>query len=211
MGMGRPTRQPGLAQNIAAVRHPNPNLELYILRGFLPPHDCAELVTRIDANCRPSTIADDDGTDPYYRTSSTCDLDGTDPLVASVNWRLSMVMGIDPALGEPLQGQRYLVGQEFKAHTDYFEPNGRDYDLHCATAGQRTWTVMVYLNETEEGGATRFTHLKEEIRPQVGVALAWNNQTPQDAPNPWTLHHGTPVLKGTKYIITKWFRERPWG
>ena len=26
-----------------------------------------------------------------------------------------------------------------------------------------------------------------------------------------TLHEGTPVVKGVKYIITKWFRERPGG
>jgi hypothetical protein len=30
-------REPGLAQNIAAVRHPNPNLELYVMRRFMPP------------------------------------------------------------------------------------------------------------------------------------------------------------------------------
>jgi prolyl 4-hydroxylase len=28
------------------------------------------------------------------------------------------------------------------------------------------------------------------------------------SPNPWTLHEGAPVECGTKYIVTKWFRER---
>ena len=45
-----------------------------------------------------------------------------------------------------MQGQRYEVGQEFKAHTDYFEPSGADFAKFCAVAGQRTWTVMIYLN-----------------------------------------------------------------
>ena len=29
--------------------------------------------------------------------------------------------------------------------------------------------------------------------------------------NPATLHHGMKVRKGTKYVITQWYRERPWG
>jgi prolyl 4-hydroxylase len=29
------------------------------------------------------------------------------------------------------------------------------------------------------------------------------------SPNPWTQHSGQPVEAGTKYIVTKWFRERP--
>jgi prolyl 4-hydroxylase len=31
------------------------------------------------------------------------------------------------------------------------------------------------------------------------------------APNDLTLHEGCPVTTGTKYIVTKWFRERFWG
>jgi len=32
-----------------------------------------------------------------------------------------------------------------------------DYERYCGVAGNRTWTVMIYLNEPEAGGATRFT------------------------------------------------------
>jgi prolyl 4-hydroxylase len=28
------------------------------------------------------------------------------------------------------------------------------------------------------------------------------------SPNPWTEHAGMPVQAGTKYIVTKWYRER---
>ena len=60
---------------------------------------------------------------------------------------------IDPAHGEPLQGQRYDVDQEFKPHCDWFNPDGQDYEKYCSVAGQRTWTFMIYLNEPEAGGA----------------------------------------------------------
>ena len=136
-------------------RVPSPKLELFTLRDFLPEDDRLALMALIDANRQPSTITDSNG-DDYFRTSETCHFDETVPVVARLEDRLHALSGIDPVFGEPLQGQRYEVGQEFKAHTDYFEPNGKDYDANCARGGNRTWTFMIYLNSPEAGGATRF-------------------------------------------------------
>jgi prolyl 4-hydroxylase len=41
--------------------------------------------------------------------------------------------------------------------------------------------------------------------------LCWTNIDAEGKPNPYTVHQGKPVIAGTKYIITKWFRERPWN
>ena len=111
----------------------------------------------------------------------------------------------------PLQGQRYEVGQEFKGHTDYFEPDGADFTRFCSVAGNRTWTVMVYLNQPEAGGATRFKVIDKTVQPETGKLLAWNNRRADGTLNPATLHHGMKVRKGVKYVITKWYREREWG
>jgi prolyl 4-hydroxylase len=43
------------------------------------------------------------------------------------------------------------------------------------------------------------------------MLLAWDNMAADGSPNTATLHEGMAVLEGTKYIITKWFREEPWG
>ncbi|MBV1687641.1 2OG-Fe(II) oxygenase [Novosphingobium sp. G106] len=187
-----------------------PRLELFIMRDFLSAEDCAALVDRIDARRRPSTIADANG-DDYFRTSETCDLDAEDAVVMGLNARLAAVSGIDPAYGEPLQGQRYEVGQEFKPHTDYFEPGGADFDTYCSVAGQRTWTFMLYLNDVEAGGATRFKWIDKMVQPERGKLLAWNNRKPDGTVNSASLHHGMKVRAGTKYVITRWYRERPWG
>jgi prolyl 4-hydroxylase len=190
-------------------RVPNPKLSLYISKNFADPQECAAIIERVDAGRRPSTIADSNG-DPLYRTSETCDLDRADPVVAALELRIAAFLGIDPHYGEPLQGQRYAVGQEFKQHTDYFEPKGTDYDEHCTISGQRTWTAMLYLNEPDAGGATRFLTVGKLIQPETGKLICWNNQRPGGTPNPATLHHGMKVRAGTKYVVTKWFRERPW-
>ncbi len=189
---------------------PSPRLELFILRNFIDPAQCSELIELIDAGRRPSTIADANG-DHYFRTSETCDLDHNIPVVAALDAKLAALCGIKAAYGEPLQGQRYAAGQEFKAHTDYFEPDGADYQRYCAVAGQRTWTFMIYLNPVEEGGATRFKIIDKTIQPEPGKLLAWNNRRADGSGNPATLHHGMKVRKGTKYVITRWYRERVWG
>ena len=122
-------------------RVPSPRLDLFVLRKFLCASDCSALCELIDTNRRPSTIADDQGI-ARFRTSETCDLDPRDPLVASVQQRLSHLTGIALTQAEPLQGQRYAAGQEFKPHTDTFNPDGADYYLHCAEAGQRSSTTV---------------------------------------------------------------------
>ena len=188
-------------------RVPSPRLELFIVRNFLAPAACAELIARIDAKRRPSEIADDIGV-ALFRTSETCDLDWHDSVVAAVDAKIAELLGLPLSVSEPLQGQRYAPGQEFKPHTDTFEPGGAAYYEHCAETGQRTWTAMIYLNQPEAGGATRFKSIGKTVQPETGKLLAWNNLLPDGSPNPATLHQGMKVRRGTKYVLTKWFRER---
>jgi prolyl 4-hydroxylase len=199
-----------LAAQTGVQKVPSPKLTLFIRRGFLDPATCAALVERIDAQRRPSTISDHNG-DDSFRTSETCDLSAQDPLIATLDAQLAAFTGLDPLYGEPVQGQRYAVGQEFKAHTDYFEPDGVDYAKYCSVAGNRTWTAMIYLNEPDAGGATRFKAIDKTIQPETGKLVCWNNRRPDGTLNPATLHHGMKVRAGTKYIVTKWYREKPWG
>jgi prolyl 4-hydroxylase len=189
---------------------PTDRLELFVLRNFLNAEECTRFIAKIDADRRPSTIADPNG-DHYFRTSETCDLPPEDPEVIALDEKLSALSGIDRQFGETMQGQRYAVGQEFKAHTDYFEPGGQDFERFTSVAGQRTWTFMIYLNEPGAGGATRFKTIGKSIQPETGKLLAWNNRRPDGSLNPATIHHGMKVREGTKYVITKWYRERPWG
>ncbi|MGK6320461.1 prolyl hydroxylase family protein [Sphingomonas sp. DT-204] len=190
-------------------RVPSPKLTLFMLRDFLEPALRANIIAQIDANRQPSTVADDNG-DAAYRTSETCHLSDHDPAVAEIDRRIAALTGLDLRHGESMQGQRYAVGQEFRAHTDYFDPHGLDFQTHCAVPGQRTWTVMIYLNDVEAGGATRFKAIDKIVQPEAGKLLAWNNLRPDGRVNPSTLHHGMKVRAGTKYVITKWFRERHW-
>ena len=113
-------------------------------------------------------------------------------------------VGPNPArsIGPALNG---VVGRAAGAEAGY-----RYSPAMKASGGQRTWTAMIYLNDVEEGGATWFPQAGVRVAPKRGLLLAWNNMKPDGSPNIGTLHEGTPVVKGVKYIITKWFREHAW-
>ncbi len=209
MGPGESSTE-RLLQRDGMQRVPSEKLELFQLRTALPQALLADLIRLIEKDRRPSTLADA-GDDRYFRTSETCDLDAGEPAVRELERILFALNGIDAGHGEPVQGQRYDVGQEFKPHCDYFNPGGADWQKYCAVAGQRTWTFMIYLNDVEAGGATRFKAIGKTFQPEAAKLLCWNNRRPDGRENPNTLHHGMKVRKGLKYVITKWYREKPWG
>ena len=192
------------------IKVPAQELDLFVARDFLAPADCAALIKQIDSDRAPSKILAEDP-DPEFRTSETCNLDARAPLTKRVESRIAHLMRIHPAHGETIQGQRYAPGQQFKLHHDFFYTTERYWEEQEKIGGQRTWTVMIFLNTPEAGGHTDFPRVKVKIAPRAGNLLTWNNLDAYGEPNTNSLHAGTPVEAGTKYIITKWYRERPWG
>ena len=194
-------------------------LDIYRLDNFLSKNQCKKLSSIIRANMKPSTVTSSDTDKDYIdsdtRTSSTCDLDKSHGrVVGVVDELISKTLGIHTLFSEQIQGQHYKKGQQFKEHTDIFTPGTPEYEKNCSEKGQRTWTVMVYLNEPQQSGETIFPLVKTptgetlSIKPSLGMAIAWNNLYVNGEVNEYSLHEGTPVKKGEKTIITKWFREK---
>ncbi len=176
---------------------------------FVTDAECAKLIKLIDQYRRPSTLLSD-ASDPNFRTSESCDMDRFSPLVQPIDERIAETLGIPSPHGETMQGQRYGPGQQFRAHHDYFHRDQPYWPRMEAEGGQRTWTAMLYLNDVEEGGATWFPQAGIRIPPKKRMLLTWANMHDDGSPNPYTLHEGVAVTKGTKYVVTKWFREQPW-
>lgn len=178
--------------------------EIYIYRNFLSEKECDEYRELIIKGKQPSRT-----TDPKtgkieindFRTSSTYHFSSSE-----LDDKICKALNIDSSFGETLQGQHYDESQYFKLHTDYFEEKSAEYHLNCKNRGNRSYTFMIYLNEPEEGGETNFPLLNLSITPVKGTAIIWNNFK-DGKPNYNTLHEGSPITKGTKTIITKWFRK----
>lgn len=183
--------------------------EIYAFGDFLSPAECERLCTMIDLVAKPSTLHEQDYSSGF-RTSYSGDLDARDSFVMGISRRIDDLLGINPICGETVQGQRYLPGQQFKPHNDWFYTSEGYWELERKRGGQRSWTAMGFLNEVEQGGETHFTEVGIKIEPKPGVLLVWNNALPDGTPNEGTMHAGTPVMKGTKYVITKWYRTRRW-
>lgn len=198
-----------LAANPQVRRAKAEDAGIYYHPDFLDAGQCARLVAMIDVNRRPSTLLSE-AADKDFRTSDSCDMDRWSSDVRPIDESIADLLGIDPVHGETMQGQRYAVGQQFRAHHDYFNESQPYWPRMQETGGQRTWTAMIFLNAVEEGGATWFPLAGIRVSPRPGLLLAWNNMKPDGAPNETTLHEGMPVIAGTKYIVTKWFREGNW-
>jgi prolyl 4-hydroxylase len=198
-----------LESNSAAKKMAGEEIDMYVVPNFLEEAQCDALIGMMERGRRPSTLLSQDP-EPGFRTSESCDLPVEDPAVKSLDARISELLGIPPAFGEAMQGQRYAKGQEFKPHHDFFYTDQYYWDEMDRQGGQRTWTAMLYLNRPDLGGATNFPNVGIKIEAEKGTLLVWSNLDRNGQPNPATLHQGTPVDAGLKFVITKWYRARPW-
>ncbi|WP_340264789.1 prolyl hydroxylase family protein [Sphingobium mellinum] len=198
-----------LNRNPMVSRIDTPQLEIFGRHEFLSSEECAALRTMIDAGAQPSTLFSGSA-NADYRTSHSCNLIAWDPLVKAVSDRICGMMGLPAEQGETLQGQRYAVGQEYKAHCDYFPVTASYWPAMMRTGGQRSWTAMIYVSSVPAGGETHFPHCEFMVPPIEGMILMWNNMSPDGSPNRSSLHAALPVKSGSKYVVTKWFRERRW-
>ena len=131
----------------------------------------------------------------------------SDLLLELINHRLAEVAGLPTENGEGLGVLHYAPGERYAPHVDYI-PETPANARHLAERGQRIRTVLVYLNEDFEGGATEFPRLDLKFKPAKGSALVFDSVTADGSVDPMTLHTGAPPTSGEKWIISKWFRTR---
>ena len=186
---------------------PTDKAEIFVLSNFLTPDECRRFITMIDVVARPSELHETAYIE-NFRTSSSGNFHPKDPFVKGVSDRIDALLGMPAILGEAIQGQRYLPGQEFKPHNDWFYTDQAYWKEERKRGGQRCWTAMAFLNKVPQGGHTHYTHVGARIEPKPGALVIWNNAKPDGTPNEDTMHAGTPVIEGSKYVLTKWYRVR---
>jgi len=178
------------------------------IKHFLTPDECKEIIKMIDANNQKSTVViggtKQVGLDDS-RTSSTSNLPDI-PLIQQIKQRIATTLELKVDRGEPIQGQLYNGGEYFRPHYDWFGKEAME--SHGGIAGQRTHTLMIYLNDDFKGGETNFPNKELSVKPELGKAVWWRNTKDDGSGDETVLHEGSDVISGTKYIITAWFRER---
>ena len=198
-----------LARVPQAVRHESDAADLYVIDGFLDRADCREIVRIINSKAVPSTLYK--GFDSKeLRTSWTHHFPVGNPYTSDLEHYICETTGLDILTAEPMQGQRYRTGQQFRHHHDFFHTGDAYWQEEAGRGGQRSWTAMINLNAPRGGGETDFAHLGLKLAPKPGRMIVWDNMDRDGRPNMKTLHAGLPVTAGVKHVITLWFRQEPW-
>lgn len=182
-----------------------------VYHNFLSDEECDHLIRQARPHLKRSTVIDNNssGADVDERRTSYgmfFPYNLNDPVITSIEDRISSVTAIPKENGENIQVLQYAVGGEYRPHHDYFDPSTSGGKYHLIRGGQRRASFLMYLNTPEAGGETIFPSLNINVVPRKGDALLFYNCGPDGTVDPLTLHGGAPVVKGEKWLATKWLR-----
>lgn len=166
-------------------------------RGAFTLEECDYLRALAEPAMKPSRVGDGQGREVLrdVRTSEDSTLYWLieDPAVHALNRRLAAISGTRPEQAEALLVLRYRPGQEYRPHVDWdSDENGR------------VATVLVYLNDDYDGGETLFVRTGLEVKGRTGDALVFHSAAPDGRLDPLSEHAGLPVVRGTKYLASRW-------
>eukprot|EP01018_Ginkgo_biloba_P040212 Gb_21039 [translate_table: standard] len=120
--------------------------------------------------------------------------------------------------GEAFNVLRYEIGQKYNCHYDVFNP--AEYGPQKS---QRLASFLLYLSNVEEGGETMFPFENSQnigigydykkciglkVKPQQGDALLFYSMFTNGTIDLTALHGSCPVIKGEKWVATKWIRDQ---
>jgi prolyl 4-hydroxylase len=189
--------------------------DIALVENFLTPVECDELIALAQVKLQPSTIVDPDSGafKPIAERSSHGAMfqRGETPLIQRVEERIAELIGWPIEKGEGLQVLHYKPGGEYRPHFDYFKPELPGSAVQMRGSGQRVATFIMYLNEVPDGGATIFPNIGLDVAPRRGTGVWFSYCNAEGQLDPATLHGGAPVVKGEKWIATKWLRQRAYG
>jgi prolyl 4-hydroxylase len=184
---------------------------VWVAEDFLSTDECNQIIHAATSRMSPSHIYDTKtGKDiiSEVRTSLLTFLKREENKLAElIEEELAALLQVPPEYGEPLQVLNYQIGQEYRPHHDYFDPEKPGNYRALAKGGQRFATVLIYLNTVEAGGETHFPLVDLKIRPKAGDALIFYNLCANGALDEASLHASLPVIQGEKWVATKWFRQ----
>ncbi len=191
---------------VASMRNPR----VIVFGNLISPDECDALIELSRPRvARSETVVTSTGSSEVNvaRTSDGMFFGrGENPVCARIEARIAALVGWPEENGEGLQILRYRPGAEYKPHYDYFDPAQAGTPTILKRGGQRVATLVCYLNTPEAGGATTFPDVNLEVAPVKGNAVFFSYDRPH--PMTRTLHGGSPVLRGEKWVATKWLRER---
>ncbi|XP_052860862.1 prolyl 4-hydroxylase subunit alpha-1-like [Anopheles cruzii] len=143
-----------------------------------------------------------------YRISKSAWLkDSEDEMIRAISLRVEDMTGLTMETAEELQVVNYGIGGHYEPHFDFARREERNAFKSLGT-GNRIATVLFYMSNVTQGGATVFPSLHMALWPRKGTAAFWFNLHASGYGDYSTRHAACPVLTGTKWVSNKWIHER---
>ena len=190
-----------------------------VLNDFLTEEECERLIglghyqgyeqSTETTSFRDGSVSEKQVSKRRTSTNTFCETCDEDPIASRATNKIATVTGFPVEFSEDLQLLQYHPGQFYKEHHDYIPTHKH------GPSGPRVLTVLLYLNDVEGGGATRFNELAEgappvEVKPKRGSALIWPSVLDEDIleQDYRTSHEALIVEKGMKYAANAWLHLR---
>jgi len=206
-GDGRSRHVPGERRTLAAAPR------IFTVDDFLSLAECAHFQWLASPNLEAAGSTHDrlSGEQTAFNGSAAI-LRGPlcDPVVRNIERRIAAGFSLPASHVEPLSILRYESGHRYAPHVDYFDADRFAYNERIGDlAGQRVASFLVYLRAPAAGGETHYLEIDRKVQGRERMALCHFNCDESGAPDPATLHTGTPVVSGEKWLARTTLREKP--
>ncbi|KAJ0873444.1 putative procollagen-proline 4-dioxygenase [Helianthus annuus] len=192
--------------------------------GFATAEQCEGIIKMAKVKLAPSTLALRKGETAEntkgIRTSSGMFISASEDktgILDQIEKKIERATMIPRSHGEAFNVLRYEIGQRYNSHYDAFNPTE-----YGPQKSQRIASFLLYLSDVEVGGETMFPFENGEntasnydfrkciglkVKPRKGDGLLFYSLYPNGTIDPTSLHGSCPVIKGQKWVATKWLRN----
>lgn len=173
---------------------------IVLLGNVLSDGECDELINQAKHRMKRSKIGLTRDENEMRTSRGMFFEESETELIKQVEKRVEAIMCIPIGHAEPLHVLHYEPGQQYKSHLDYFSTH--------RTNNNRISTLLLYLNDVEEGGETVFPALNYSVAAKKGMGLYFEYFYQDETINEQTIHAGSPVICGEKWVATQWMRRK---
>ncbi|CAL9090271.1 unnamed protein product [Musa textilis] len=193
--------------------------------NFATAEQCQTVVQKAKSKLRPSTLAlrkgETEENTKGIRTSSGTFISASEDssgVLGQIEEKIARATMIPREQGEAFNILRYEIGQRYASHYDAFNPSE-----YGPQKSQRVASFLLYLSDVEEGGETMFPYengsnmdiaydyekcIGLKVKPRKGDGLLFYSLFTNGTIDPTSLHGSCPVIKGEKWVATKWIRDQ---
>ncbi|KAF5203774.1 Prolyl 4-hydroxylase [Thalictrum thalictroides] len=192
---------------------------------FASAEQCETIIKLAKETLKPSTLAlrkgETDENTKGVRTSSGTFLSASEDnsgVLELIEQKIARATLIPQSHGEAFNILRYEIGQRYLSHYDAFNPSE-----YGPQKSQRVASFLLYLSDVEEGGETMFPYenglnmdisydyhkcIGLKVKPRQGDGLLFYSLLLNGTIDQLSLHGSCPVVKGEKWVATKWIRDQ---